>query len=737
MRTIVSLDSGWLFARLSRAAGEPPVMAADKLRAVSLPHVWNKDAPAESECCLYRLEFSAEPSAERRAFLAFDAVCGVARVFLNGAFLGEHRSAYSRFVFEATRHLRARNTLEVLADNTRLDDVNPLLGDFTYWGGIPRPVTLVTTGLDCFDPTFHGAPGLDILEAGADGVLRVSSRVSARPGCTVEYIVEDAEGRAAARRAAPACEPSAELFVENARLWDGMADPYLYRCTARLVRGGEVCDEISLPFGFRDVSVSAKEGFFLNGRRVRLNGVARHHDRDGAGCAPSEAQIDEDFALIREIGANAVRLSHYQHPQSVYDRCDRAGLVAWAEIPMLSMPEGNRAVVENACAQLTELILQSRHHPSVCMWGVQNEIAMTGEYEEMYRSVKKLCALAKRLDPARLTAAANLYSVDVSSRLNFLTDIVGYNIYFGWYYGNMTDYAPFFEKFHAANPEVALGVSEYGVDCNVRYHSDRPECKDYSEEFQCVFHENAYEAIRADGSLWGSFVWNMFDFSSAIRDEGGIKARNCKGLVSYDRALKKDAFYYYKACWSSEPFVYIASRRFENRCGETASVRVYSNLPRAALAVNGSVIAEREGRGVFVFENVPLSEETVIEAFSGDVCDKIVLRRVQQPDKSYVYPKKGQGNRVTNWFLQKENEDADGFYSVRDKIGELLADERTAEILERELPDIVNNPRARSMGGMTLMRVLDYNSAFVTKEQVMDVNAKLNAIPKPERSEAT
>ncbi|PWM58676.1 MAG: beta-galactosidase [Subdoligranulum variabile] len=734
MRSITPLTENWQFARLENAVLVPPLQLAS-METVSLPHVWNREEPGAFGCCLYRTQFAATLAAGQRAYLAFDAVCGVARVFLNGVFLGEHRGSYSRFVLEATASLHPANTLEVLADNTRFDDVNPLMGDFTYWGGIPRPVNLLTVEADHFEPAYYGAPGLEILEANAEGQLHLNARVCGGAGCEVEYLVTDAEGRLAAHCRVKAETPAVWLSVKSPHLWNGQTDPYCYRCTARLLRENAICDEVSLPFGFRSISLDAENGFCLNGKRLRLNGVARHHDRQGAGCALTAAQVEEDFAILRDLGANAVRLSHYQHPQQVYDLCDTEGLVAWAEIPMLAMPEGNEAVVKNACTQLKELILQNRHHPSICFWGVQNEIAMMGEHLAMYRHVRELSSLAKTLDNTRLTAAANLYSVRNGSQLNRLTDAVGYNIYFGWYYGELTDYSEFFERFHADNPDVALGVTEYGVDCNTRYHTDTPECKDYTEEFQCLYHEKAYAAMQADARLWGTFVWNLFDFSSAIRDEGGVKARNCKGLVTWDRAIKKDAYYYYKACWSKRPFVYLAGRRYAKRCGETTVVKIYSNQPSVALYVNGRLFAEQSGRTVFTFAAVPLTETTSLEARAGNCRDTILLYRTALPEPDYVCPRRGAGNRVTNWFKQQRAEVElfpKGRYSVTDKIGELLADPRTAAILQEELPAIIENPRARTMGGMTLMRVLDYNADAITEEQVLAVNAKLNTVPKPE-----
>lgn len=733
MRKTIPLSDNWRFARLEAPVQTPPALDDAAMTAVTLPHIWNLEEPAAAGCCLYRTAFAAAPAEGQRAFLALDAVCGVARVFLNGIFLGEHRGSYSRFVLDATAALSASNTLEILADNTRYDDVNPLMGDFTYWGGISRPVSLLLTAEDRFDPTCWGGPGLEILESSAEGLLRVSARVCAGAGCWVEYTVADAAGQTAASCRVPTDHPEARLQVEHPHLWDGLEHPYCYHCTARLWRGETLCDAVSLSFGFRTAALDPERGFLLNGRPVRLNGVAKHQDRAGAGCAPTATQLDEDMAILQDLGANAVRLSHYQHPQYFYDLCDREGLVAWAEIPMLSMPEGNEAVVDNARSQLTELIVQNRHHPSICFWGVQNEIAMMGEHLAMYRHVKELNALAKSLDPTRLTGAANLYSVKNNSQLNFLTDAVGYNIYFGWYYGDLCDYDSFFAKFHADNPRVPLGVTEYGVDCNVQYHTDHPVCKDYTEEFQCLFHEQAYGSMQADPKLWGTFVWNLFDFSSAIRNEGGIKARNCKGLVTWDRQTKKDAYYFYRACWSRDPFVYLTGRRYSNRCRPSADIKVYSNQPQVTLYRNGELWASQSGKTVFVFAGVPLDPETRLEARAGDCRDTITLHQVSQPDPSYRCPQQGQGNRVTNWFKQ-QNAAVDlfpeGRYSVSDSIGELLADPRTAAVLEEMIPDIVHDRRSRSMGGMTLMRILDYNADRVTEEDVMALNARLGTLSK-------
>ena len=731
MRIETPLLDNWKFCWLDAPVQTPPETAM--FTDVSLPHVSNLNEPARESCALYQRSIQIAKAEKKRYFLRFEAVGGVARVFLNGLFLGQHRGGYSRFCLDATDAVRSgENLLAVLSDNTRYPDVNPLMGDFTYWGGIYRPLVLLETEETCFDPTYFGTCGLEV-DAAADGTVHLNAHVLGEADAQVRYCITDSNGYSVTAQGL-ATAPKMAIQVQEPHLWDGQNDPYLYTCTAQLWKDERLLDEVCLPFGFRSVQLTAQKGFFLNGKQLRLNGVAKHQDFHGVGPAVGKELLDTDFALIREIGANALRLSHYQHPQYTYNTCDEKGYVVWAEIPMLSMPEGNEAVVENALQQLTELILQNKHHPSICFWGVQNEIAMMGENLGMYRDVKKLNAKVKELDPSRISVSANLFSVPNNSQLNFLTDGVGYNIYFGWYYGEMKDYDTFFRKFHTDDPGVPLCVSEYGVDANPAYHTDKPVCKDYTEEFQCVFHEQAYGIMEADEKLWGSFVWNMFDFSSAIRNEGGIPAQNCKGLVTYDRQLRKDAFYYYKAKWSTDPFVHITGRRYRNRPVEMTAIKVYANQDQVSLWVNGIPVGSKTGKTVFVFDNIPLNMgENEVLVTAGDCKDTITICRTDAADPSYVYPLKGQGSMVTNWFKQQDasvNLFPEGRFSISDRMGDLLANAEVTALLEAEIPEIMANPRSRKMGGMTLMRVLDYNADTVSQEQVMALNAKLNEIEK-------
>ena len=733
MRTVTLLREGWQFSSCSWDGTYQTLPTGQDWVDVTLPHVWNGDDPKQEGPRLYRCTLALADAA-RPAFVDFGAVAGICHAWLNGCYLGCHKGGYARFRFALTGARAGSNELLVLADNTHRDYI-PLGGDFNNYGGIYRPVHLIQTGATHFDLLYYGTSGLTV-EPGPDGKIQVSARIAGpTEGVQIQYEVLD-QGEACACVTRPASAPQACLQVSQPHSWNGRKDPYLYTCRARLLRDGVCLDEASLSFGFRSIELSPEQGFFLNGQHLKLRGAAKHQDWEGCRCAVSEAQQRQDIQLFCGMGANAVRLSHYQHPDLTYDLCDQAGLVVWAEIPLLALPDGNEAVFENAKQQLTELILQLKHHPSICFWGVENEISMAGESLEMYRKIGQLHQLAKELDPTRFTTLANINAVKLNSQLNHLTDAVGYNIYFGWYYGEATDYGPFFDRFHKKNPDMPLCLSEYGADSLITLHRDDPRPGDCSEEFQCRWHETAYPQIEARDFVWGSFVWNMFDFGSANRAMATSKGRNCKGLVTYDRSVCKDAYYFYKACWSEEPFVYLTGRRFARRCGETTTVKVYSNAPSVTLTVNGQVFASQEGNRVFVFDQVPLAEgDNRIAASAGSLTDAITLTRVAQPEQSYIYDDPNPGFNVKNWFtLQESKEDlfpAD-HYSIMDEMGDLMKSPEAWALLEQEVPRITSDPLTRILTYVTLLRKINTKSSQYSEDFVKELNRKLNAIPKPQ-----
>ena len=686
----ISLNAGWQFIKLPR--GIPVERENLDWETVSLPHTWYREEDPYHGLVLYRREIGVG-KAWKKAFLEFEGADQRCRVFVNGKEIGEHNGAYARFRFPVPEAALKSGELriEALLDNRVSADVSPNFGDFTIFGGLYRNVNLLVTSEDHFDYCYYGTDGVIARAAVQDdgsGLLALEPHVcTEREDACILYTLTGPEGELAAESTAPAKE-SVSLRVPEPKLWNGKKAPELYTLRAELQIDGETADEAEIRVGFRTVSMSPDDGLRLNGEHIKLCGVAKHQDRAGVFSAVSREQIDEDFALIREIGANAIRLSHYQHPQHTYDRCDEDGLLCWAEVPMLKMTE-NGALYANIEQQLIELVLQNIHHPSIFCWGIQNEIGMFRDAPFMHEECRVLTALAKRLDPNRLVTAANLYNVKPTSQLNAVTDMVGYNLYFGWYYGEMLDYSKYLDNYHALRPEMPLGISEYGVDCNVALHSEDPKVKDYSEEYQALWHETVYPILQSKDYLWGSFIWNMFDFSSDRRNEGGVKFINGKGLVSYDRSLRKDAFFYYKAKWSDEPFVHLCASRFVKRCREKVDVKVYTNQRAVTLFVNGAEqgTLSNNGNGTVLFRDVALEQgENRLKAMSGELADSLIFERVETAEESYRLPEETSGP-VRNWFLSDDDTVKEGYYSIMDTAEDVLSGARS--VLVRFVPSLV------------------------------------------------
>ncbi len=666
----ISMNAGWQFVKLPK--GIPAEREDLDWETVSLPHTWYREDDPYHGLVLYRRKLEVEDG-WKNAFLEFEGADQRCRVFVNGREIGEHKGAYARFRFPVPEAALKSGELriEALLDNRVSADVSPNFGDFTIFGGLYRNVNLLVTSEDHFDYCFYGTDGVIARAAVQDdgsGLLALEPHVcTEREDACIVYTLTGPEGELAAESTAPAKE-SVSLRVPEPKLWNGKKAPELYTLRAELQIDGETADEAEIRVGFRTVSMSPDDGLRLNGEHIKLCGVAKHQDRAGVFSAVSREQIDEDFALIREIGANAIRLSHYQHPQHMTE---------------------NGALYANIEQQLIELVLQNIHHPSIFCWGIQNEIGMFRDAPFMHEECRVLTALVKRLDPNRLVTAANLYNVKPASQLNAITDMVGYNLYFGWYYGEMPDYSKYLDNYHAQRPEMPLGISEYGVDCNVKLHSETPRVKDYSEEFQALWHETVYPVLQSKDYLWGSFIWNMFDFSSDRRSEGGVKYINGKGLVSHDRTLRKDAFYYYKAKWSAEPFVHLCASRFVRRARERIDVKIYTNLPRVTLWKDGEKIGigENNGNGTVLLRDVALAPGiNQLWAVSGDCEDRCLFERVEKPEESYRLPEES-GGAVRNWFLSDDDTVKEGYYSIMDTAEDVLSGARS--VLVRFVPSLV------------------------------------------------
>lgn len=638
MREITKIMKGWEFTGPDGTT-----------TTVDLPHTWNaRDGQDGGNdywrgTCIYRTHFAAPQfnSASHQVWIQFDGVNASAHVVLNGSPVCNHDGGYSTFRANITELLRDENELTVEVDNSKNDRVYPQKADFTFYGGIYRDVSLMVVSKNHFTLDYFGGPGIRITPTvqGADASVQVTTWHDGEGEVSIELL--DAAGNTVATGKGP----DITLTIFNAHLWNGVKDPYLYSCKARLVVNGTVEDETTTRFGVRSFKVDPKKGFFLNGKSYPLHGVSRHQDRKGLGNAITREMHDEDMALIKEIGANTIRLAHYQHDQYFYDLCDEVGMVVWAEIPYISehMPNGR----ENTISQMKELIIQNYNHPCIVCWGVSNEITIsTKDKKDMLDNHRQLNDLCHEMDKTRLTTLACYAMCGPFNRSAHITDMVSWNLYLGWYVPGFILNDLWMGFFHLCFPNRPFGYSEYGAEGMPNLHSTHTHRGDHTEEYQAKYHEYMLRCFKRHPWMWATHVWNMFDFAADARDQGGEPGMNHKGLVTFDRKTKKDSFYLYKAWWSDEAFVHICSKRFVERTGSTATVKVYSNQSTVALYVNGNKVGEQTGEHVFTFK-VPLNGELHIQAVAGDRTDESVIRHVDTPNPEYKLHKTK--SKSANW----------------------------------------------------------------------------------------
>ncbi len=736
MREKYNINKNWKFDLLQEEINELNYFISN-VGEVSVPHTWNNVDFSLRQKAIYQKNIDLDKKhINQDIYIEFLGVNSVSRVVLNGVLLGEHKGGYSTFRYKISEQYNwnGENILTVVVDNSLTQDVSPLMGDFTIYGGIYRDVNIVCVDKTHYDLEFYGSQGIIIdssINDNNEGVVKILPLVVTDKQAVNCFEIVNTSGEVINSTEVIADNKELEIIVKSPNLWNGVENPYMYVLKAYLKVDGEVCDYVEIPFGFRKCRLSANEGFFLNDKLVRINGISKHQDFAEVGNAITKEMMDLDFEIINEIGANSVRLSHYQHDAYFYDLCDKGGLIVWAEIPMMSMPDVE-GVLANAELQLKELIYQNIHHPSICFVGVQNEIAMEGESLAMYKGVNQLNDLVHDISKNIITASANMYFVKNNSPLNHITDLQGYNQYFGWYYGEIKDLSTWVDKFHEENPNVALGISEYGADSNYKFHTENPKVKDYTEEFSAIYHEETYAIINSKEFLWGSYLWNLFDFGSAIRDEGGVKGQNTKGLVTIDRKIKKDAFYYYKAMWSNEPFVHITQKRFKNRTSDKITIKVYSNQDEVTLIVNDVEVGTQKGKAIFNFVDVSLDKtENTIKVVSGKLEDTTVFVKVSEADASYVYVDAKPGINVENWFTQKTGE-VDMFpedsFSILDTIGDLLENEEAWKVVCEMAPKATE--RAKPGATVTLLWVINKLRSIFDEEDVKKLNEELIKINK-------
>lgn len=746
MRNIKNINDNWLFSKEAKSI--PHVMPHD-WEKVNLPHTWNGTDGQDGGndyyrgTCYYVKQLSlADFGDEDEYYLQFDAVNSSAKVYFNGELVAQHDGGYSAFRAKLG-NIQESNLLVVAADNSPNDYVYPQTADFTFYGGIYRSVKLIGVSKSHFDLDYFGAPGISVTPkvTGTGADVDAVAYVAADENASVRFEILDKDEVIASAEVSG--DYHANMHIDAVHLWNGVKDPYLYTLRAVLLVNGEEVDCVSCRFGCRSFKIDPNKGFILNGREYPLRGVSRHQDRPQIGNALLPQHHKEDIDLICEMGANTIRLAHYQHAQEFYDLCDERGLVVWAEIPYISNHLPNARA--NTLSQMKELIYQNYNHPSIVVWGLSNEITMGGKSTpDMISNHKELNELAHSIDSTRLTTMATVTMCQPDDEINAISDVLSYNHYFGWYGGNVHMYGPWFDNFHKKFPNKAIGISEYGCEA-LNWHTSEPEQGDYTEEYQAYYHEELIKQISKRPYLWATHVWNMFDFAADARAEGGENGMNHKGLVTFDRKYKKDSFYAYKAWLSDEPLVHICGKRYVDRVEPVTKVTVYSNQPQVELFVNGESLGKQtKGEYPFFYFEVPNNGESKLIAKAGDCTDESVIKKVEAFNEAYRMKEEG---AVINWF---EINTPPGFYSVNDTIGDIISTFKgkifalkLVKILKKSLSASSGDKNGMSVAGVkinktmiemakgfTLKRALMMLGGKVSKEDILKINDMLNKIKK-------
>ncbi|MBR5617842.1 MAG: DUF4982 domain-containing protein [Oscillospiraceae bacterium] len=669
MRHIINFNSNWYFSK--EATAVPEALCTD-WEAVNVPHCWNavdgQDGGADywRGTAYYAKSIAkADLPASDRYYLEIQGANSSADVYLNGQHLAHHDGGYSTWRVDLTETLVDENLLVIAVDNAANDRVYPQMADFTFYGGLYRNVNIIAVSESHFDLDYYGTPGIKVTPIMEEADAKTEVEVfltNAKEGQIIRYTLMNQEGKVLGTK--DTADKKVIFRIKNAHLWQGRKDPYLYSVKAELLEGDEVLDTVSTRFGCRSYKIDPENGFILNGEEYPLRGVSRHQDRWGFGNALLPEHHEEDIDLICEVGCTTIRLAHYQHDQYFYDLCDEKGLVIWAEIPYISnhMPTGR----ENTISQMKELIVQNYNHPCIVVWGLSNEISIGGATPDLLENHHILNDMCHEMDKTRLTTMAVVSMCSMDSEYVRIPDTVSYNHYFGWYGGETHMNGPWFDEFHKKYPNQPIGCSEYGCEA-LNWHTSDPKQGDYTEEYQAYYHEELIKQLFTRKYMWATHVWNMFDFGADARAEGGENGQNHKGLMTFDRKYKKDAFYAYKAWLNPEPMVHICGKRYIDRVEDVTKVTVYSNNPTVELFANGESLGVQESDNHFFYFDVPNVGETTLVAKAGELTDESFIRKVDTFNEAYRLVETG---AVLNWFDINERE---GYFSLNDKMGDIMA----------------------------------------------------------------
>ena len=750
MRTVTNINRKWAFTKQST---EIPSAIDNKWDFVSLPHTWNaldgQDGGNDyyRGTAIYAKELDKEdlPEAERY-YIEINGANSSADLYVNGKKYAHHDGGYSTWRCDITEEIAQKTMIVLAVDNAPNDRVYPQVADFTFYGGLYRDVNIIGVSDSHFDLDYYGGPGIKVTPAidGKDANVEIEVFVTnSKMGQYLQYTVLDAEGEVVANVATD--DTKIHVAIENVHLWNGRKDPYLYTVEVNLVEDKEILDNISTRFGCRTFRVDPDKGFILNGESYPLRGVSRHQDRWGIGNALLPEHHAEDIELICEVGATTIRLAHYQHNQYFYDLCDEKGLVIWAEIPYISnhMPGGR----ENTISQMKELITQNYNHASICVWGLSNEITMKGDADpDLLENHNILNDLVHEMDKTRLTTIAAVSPCPINSPYIQIPDLVSYNHYFGWYGGDTTMNGPWFDKFHKTHPNIPIGISEYGCEA-LDWHTSDPKQGDYTEEYQAFYHEELIRCIHERPYLWATHVWNMFDFGADARAEGGENGQNHKGLITMDRKYKKDAFFAYKAWLNPEPMVHICGKRYIDRVEDVTKITVYSNQPTVELFANGTSLGVQQNNGLpFFYYEVPNAGVTHLVAVAGELKDESVINKVEVFNEAYRLREK---SAILNWF---EITMPEGYLNInstfKEIMGTLQGKMLVMGLFGKMMSQMGGDKKAAGfdisamggmmdmLGGFTFIRLagmLGTMNVNFTKEELLDINAKLNKIKAPKK----
>ncbi len=715
MREIISLNENWT---LSFPKGDHAT------EQVNLPHTWNAVDGNDGNGSylrttgVYTRTFTApkQPRKGGRTYVEVLAAALNSTVKVNGQVATTHEGGFSIFRADVTDLCHeGENELTIEVSNEDTPSMYPSSADFTFYGGLYRGVNLISVPDAHFDLDYYGGPGMMVTpvpteDGGANFTVK-SFVTNPADDLTVMYSIEDCFGREVASAVRGSADTEVTIYVPDAQLWS-MDEPNLYTVIATLQRNNEEVDEIAANVGVRSFKVTPDEGFSINGVPTPLRGVSRHQDRVFEGNALTAEEHYDDAMLIKELGANTIRLAHYQHSQDFYDACDEIGFAVWAEIPFISVFKKGEGAHKHVMEEMKELIIQNYNHPSIMFWGISNEILIGGISQELVDTHHDLEKLCKELDPTRLTTIAHVSTTPVNGPMHHITDLESYNHYFGWYGGKMEQNGPWLDQFHAEHPDICIGISEYGCEGIINWHSNTPQCKDYTEEYQALYHEHMAQVFEDRPWVWASHVWNMFDFGCAARNEGGVSGRNNKGLVTMDRKTKKDSYFVYQAYWTQTPMVHIAGRRHAQRAGETTEIKVYSNQDTVVLYVNGKEVGQQTAHRVFKF-NAALNEGfNTIVAVAGDVKDSITLEKVAEEPGYYTLPEFNERQEgVANWFKQIGSMDLtapmefpEGYYSVKDTMEDLAKNEEALALAAKAVKLATNFDIKPGVGMWDMMK---------------------------------